>query len=462
MKPIPEPPEKLTSNETPPTRHSPAPVETGALTMAMPIPGGDRNAALRTGLPPRLSVHLSKRILNFRQLSAALRAPRESPKPKQVRSGLADAAMMGHSPGMQLQGAFRILRLMTGLAFGVAAAGLAGCQYLAPPELYVRQAPPALVAVSTADDTSARHTFSVLIYNVEGLPWPARTNRGPQLRRIADKIAAMRVAGTAPDIVLLQEAFSREAIAIARRSGYLNAIPGPARSDKRTIARTQVDPKHAKNRSIAKGERWFGKRAHSGLYILTDFPVVAAASEPFSPRACAGYDCLANKGVAMVRLAIPQAGTHLDVFNTHLNSRRSAKVRLQRADNAHRYQVEEAAKFLRIHREDRVPAIYGGDFNMRNAPRRFEVFAGAKPAFELVHRHCARNRGRCDVRKSWDSDEPWMDTQDLQLFSHGDGIELWPIRIEAMFHDSAGGKALADHDGLLVTYELVRAGHQEG
>ncbi|MDZ4382889.1 MAG: endonuclease/exonuclease/phosphatase family protein [Parvibaculum sp.] len=411
MKPILKPPENLTRNETPPARHSPAPVETSAA----------------------------------------------GPVPATTKPGLAVAATTGHSSYMLLQGAFRILRLMTGLACGVAATGLAGCQYLSPPDLYARQAPPAQVASSAADDTSTHQTFSVLTYNVEGLAWPARTNRGPRLRLIADKIAAMRAAGTAPDIILLQEVFSREAIAIARRSGYQNAIPGPARSDKRTIARTHVDLKHAKNRRITKGERWFGKRAHSGLYILTDFPVVATASEPFSPRACAGYDCLANKGVAMVRLAIPQAGTHIDVFNTHLNSRRAAKVRLQRADNAHRYQVEEASEFLRIHREDRGPAIYGGDFNMRNAPRRFEVFAGAKPAFELVHRYCARNRGRCDVRKSWDGDEPWMDTQDLQLFSHGDGIELWPTRVDTMFDEPAGGKTLADHDGLLVTYELVRA-----
>src|SRR5690606_36817423 len=69
--------------------------------------------------------------------------------------------------------------------------------------------------------------LSVLIYNVEGLPWPARKNRGPSLDRIGETLAAFRAEGRAPDIVLMQESFTSRAARIGQQAGYANAIGGP-------------------------------------------------------------------------------------------------------------------------------------------------------------------------------------------------------------------------------------------
>ena len=49
-------------------------------------------------------------------------------------------------------------------------------------------------------------------------------------------------------------------------------------------------------------------------------------------------------------------------------------------------------------------------------------------ALNLVHRVCADAASGCDVRMSWDGDEPWMDTQDLQFFWPGDRVSVRPIR----------------------------------
>jgi hypothetical protein len=38
-------------------------------------------------------------------------------------------------------------------------------------------------------------TFSVMTYNVEGLPWPVRKGRGEALKKIGFELAAMRVQG---------------------------------------------------------------------------------------------------------------------------------------------------------------------------------------------------------------------------------------------------------------------------
>ena len=60
----------------------------------------------------------------------------------------------------------------------------------------------------------------------------------------------------------------------------------------------------------------------------------------------------------------------------------------------------------------------------------------------------------CDVRMSWDGDEPWMDTQDLQFYWPGSLISVRPIRVEAVFDGRPGSPQLSDHDGFLVTYGL--------
>ncbi len=43
-------------------------------------------------------------------------------------------------------------------------------------------------------------------------------------------------------------------------------------------------------------------------------------------RYCAGFDCLANKGVMMVHVDLPGLPEGLDIVNTHMNARKAAKV----------------------------------------------------------------------------------------------------------------------------------------
>ena len=74
-------------------------------------------------------------------------------------------------------------------------------------------------------------TFSVLTYNVEGVPWPIVWNRGEAFVRIADRLRALRRSGRAPQVVLLQEAFSDDARAIGRNAGYRYVVAGPSAAD---------------------------------------------------------------------------------------------------------------------------------------------------------------------------------------------------------------------------------------
>ena len=312
-------------------------------------------------------------------------------------------------------------------------------------------APTALPAVQTLPQGQKAVRLSVLIYNVEGLPWPARTNRSASLRRIGETLQTMRAKGSGPDVVMLQEAFTPAARDILVQAGYANIVSGPGRRTRRSVEPAEIETEFKKARKRKKGER-FGRLLNSGLYIASDLPLTVLAAEPFSRRACAGFDCLSNKGALVASLHIDGMPAPLVLLTTHLNSQRAARVPLDRARQAHGYQIDENALLLDQVRDPVAPLILGGDFNMRGDLSRFEAFAAAKP-YTIVHEFCINQPDICTAKMSFDGDEPWLDTQDLQAYDDGRDVAMTPVEIAAMF-DGLRGERLSDHDGLLVTYEL--------
>lgn len=301
----------------------------------------------------------------------------------------------------------------------------------------------------SADGVTATAQLSVLTYNIEGLGWPARGSRAPKLREIGERLAAMRQAGTAPDVVLFQEMFSGAAKKAVAATGYRAIVHGPRRTDKAPSPGQGRLPGQSKWKRGEIGIHVEG----SGLAVASDYPIVAVSSQPYGRRACAGLDCLANKGIVLARIALPGVPGAIDIYDTHMNSRGASRAPAARHLAAHRRQAVIASEFMAETNDDANPLILGGDFNMRHSEARFDYFARRQP-LELVHEVCLDSASRCDVRMSWDGDEPWMDTQDLQLFWPGDAVSIRPVRVEAMFDGGASGPRLSDHDGFLVTYEL--------
>jgi endonuclease/exonuclease/phosphatase family metal-dependent hydrolase len=355
---------------------------------------------------------------------------------------------------------------------------LGGCG-VAPP---VRSASCMPAVAPTSDDggTTHRLRLSVLTYNIEGLGWPARKNRGPLLTQIGERLDAMRRAGVAPDIILFQEVFSGAAKRAVTANGYPALAAGPRRTTPSSGPPLAPLPG---NRMLSEiGVHLTG----SGLVIASRFPIVAQAQHAFGPRACAGRDCLANKGIMLARIALPGLPVPIDIYNTHMNSRGASGAPEARHVAAHERQSLAASRFIDRTHDDAAAVIFGGDFNMRHSEERWENFTRYQ-ALTLVHAVCADPRGRCDVRMSWDGDAPWMDTQDLQFFASGDGVamagaagnsaqeppaaapasagatvDIRPIRVEAMFDGGPDSPRLSDHDGFLVTYELSWRGTLQG
>lgn len=304
-------------------------------------------------------------------------------------------------------------------------------------------------AKAGTDGKTKTATLSVLTYNIEGLGWPARSGRTEQLRKISERLSALRAAGKAPDIVMFQEVFSGAAKRAVGSTGYPAIVHGPRRTNSSAHAVKDRMP----GRSNLKRGEWGIHLIGSGIVIASRYPIVDSLSQPYGRKSCAGIDCLANKGIMLARVTIPGVPTPIDLYNTHMNSRGASRAPARRNLAAHDRQSLEASGFIDRTHDDAYPVIFGGDFNMRHSQERWDGFTRYQ-SLKLVHRVCVDAASGCDVRMSWDGDEPWMDTQDLQFFWPGDQVAIRPIRVEAMFDGGQSGPRLSDHDGFLVTYEL--------
>jgi endonuclease/exonuclease/phosphatase family metal-dependent hydrolase len=136
-----------------------------------------------------------------------------------------------------------------------------------------------------------------------------------------------------------------------------------------------------------------------------------------------------------------------------MNSRGASKAGPKRNTAAHDRQALEISRFIDDTHDDSFPVILGGDFNMRRSHERWDNFRRYQ-RLDLVHEVCVSPASGCEVKMSWDGDEPWMDTQDLQFMWSGAAVKIAPIRVEAMFDGRPDSPMLSDHDGFLVTYRL--------
>lgn len=329
------------------------------------------------------------------------------------------------------------------------AALLASCGAPPPVRTLACSAAAPLPTVQSPDGRFRSATIRVLTYNIEGLGFPARSGRATELRQIGEHLSAMQKAGTGPDIVLFQEMFSTAAKKAVASSGYPAIESGPRRTTRAFESTREKLPGKSKVKRGEIGIHFTG----SGLAIASRFPIIETDVRAYGKRSCAGLDCLANKGIMLARIAIPGLPSPIDVYNTHMNSRGASKAPHDRNLAAHDRQALEASEFIDSTHNDAFPVIFGGDFNMRHSEPRWENFSRYQ-SLNLVHRVCADRNSGCEVKMSWDGDEPWMDTQDLQFFWDGNPATIRPIRVESLFDGRPESPTLSDHDGFMVTYRI--------
>lgn len=291
--------------------------------------------------------------------------------------------------------------------------------------------------------------LSVMTYNVKGLPFPAAYGRAGKLTEIGQRLGYLRRAGVQPHVVLLQEAFIPEAKAIAQAAGYAHVALGPQISDVRS-APTDL----AAGASWIKGES-LGKWVDSGLVILSDYPIVRTRKMAFPADMCAGFDCLAAKGVLLAWIKVPGHDNPVAIADTHLNSRKASGVDVNRANTAYALQVAAARNFIRANVQADTDIIFGGDFNLGHDPNRVAaeeaeggIVPGAREATSLANSidtagMAARDRTAILSR-----------AKDKQYFRAGTDEGLALRDLEVPFGIGNGGTELSDHLGFVASYAV--------
>ncbi|MGP7795314.1 endonuclease/exonuclease/phosphatase family protein [Sphingomonas sp. CLY1604] len=216
----------------------------------------------------------------------------------------------------------------------------------------------------------------ILSYNVEGLPWPLTHGRAQAAASIAADLRALHARGEGPQVVAVQEAFGDAQKDIGRAAGYRYAAFGPSADLAAAPATTAAERAYLDAASFWHGETE-APREDSGLAIFSDYPILAVRRIAFARFACAGYDCLANKGMLAVALRIPGRATPLIVLDTHLNARSASGVADARSFAAYQRQVDALHGFVGALTATKAPLVLAGDFNVGNDPARQHYLADA-------------------------------------------------------------------------------------
>jgi endonuclease/exonuclease/phosphatase family metal-dependent hydrolase len=314
----------------------------------------------------------------------------------------------------------------------------------------------AATTAASGANTPGAVLLNVLSYNIQGLPSPIKSNKTPLFERIAEILRERRAAGRQPEIVLLQEAFDADASLIAENTGYGYVLKGPgrkARSEKGSVHWAMQTRKSYV--SFNDPQKFTG----SGLYILSDFPIVEAQHKAFDSDMCAGIDCLSNKAILLARVQVPGISAPVDIINSHFNSRSSAKAPSRHVLRAHQRQTDTLAWFM-----DKLcvnaPVIVGGDFNTRQSER-YDYFRKALPLVDAAE-DCLTPGRSCRLGTDTVREAVLYNTNDKQFFREAAGYSIVATHIERNFSEKLDGRELSDHLGYEVTYKIMPRASQTG
>jgi len=290
--------------------------------------------------------------------------------------------------------------------------------------------------------------LSVMTFNVKGLPFPLAHGRAEALSEIAERLRKLRRSGRQPDVIVLQEAFIPEAKEIARRAGYAHVAIGSGIDDPVAGSRDKADD-FAHEASWLRGET-VGRWIDSGLVILSDHPIVKTRRMAFPEGMCAGFDCLAAKGVLVAWIAVPGRGRPVAIADTHLNSRKASGVAIKRANTAFARQASAARAFIRANVDEGTDLIFGGDFNIGKDEARIAAVRGlvarGREATESVDCAACSPDLQADLAAIRDRGK------DKLYYRSGAGRAMRLRDLEVPFGTRNGADTLSDHMGYVARY----------
>jgi endonuclease/exonuclease/phosphatase family metal-dependent hydrolase len=271
-------------------------------------------------------------------------------------------------------------------------------------------------------ESFSRQDFHLMSFNIKGLPTFILSSdyKDSRYAMIGKLLAGRVIKGDAPDVVLLQEAFTDLTASLIEASGYPHKAEGPGAGS------------------------YLG--VNSGLYILSRHPILESDSRAFGSKDCLSWDCMANKGVQFARIAVPGLPQPVEIYNTHLQAGREDTV-------ARQSQVKTLLAFFKEKHRAGSPVFFSGDFNFRPGLGQKSFLEFAKgTGFTHAGKYCLEKGCAKSGDVGWHG--IWERAVDHQFFANGEGLEIFPFSVERTYRDLVEGQRLSDHPAHEVKYEI--------
>jgi endonuclease/exonuclease/phosphatase family metal-dependent hydrolase len=277
--------------------------------------------------------------------------------------------------------------------------------------------------------------FRLMSYNVNGLPWPLKANKAPLFKEMARIFQEQRGRGVAPQVLVLQEGFRGDVKHFVENAGYKFIVKGPNSKVRR------------------EGEDSSKALTNSGLYILSDYPIVQTDYVVFGSN-CSGWDCYANKGVLYAQIEVPGIGL-VDIFDTHLNSVGSSGTKEDKVWAAQLQQMKITSDFINSKMSTTRVALFGGDFNIKDTSPIYNHMLNAMLPLFNAGQFCKFYPKNCELGEGTLLEE-LLTTTDHQYYKAGGGVNVFPSYAEKNMKLRLGDRDLSDHPGLIVKYKFYK------
>ncbi len=276
------------------------------------------------------------------------------------------------------------------------------------------------------DQPHGEFILRVSSYNIQGLTHLFDGNG--RYRDIGRILNHRRQTGTAPHIVLAQEAFSNSSVQQVRdisRYPYFKYGPPPEANEE-----------------------------SAGLMALSEFPILAEAEYVYRAENSVGFDWNARKGIHYTKIKIPGLATPIEIFNTHMQADYNDWTSPIHESNAARERQQlELREFFRRTASTTAPVILVGDFNTFGFTRQFDNLERYTGLF-TVAKYCLLNMQGCTANVNLQYD--FQQTLDHQLYRVDPrNISVMPIRYTKTFMEQVNGRMLSDHAALEVDYKIT-------
>lgn len=283
----------------------------------------------------------------------------------------------------------------------------------------------AFLAGNPAPASAGQTSLKVLTLNVKGLPKPLANNNG-RYKEIGRRIREHRKAGSAPQIIVFQEAFSKSAVNdLLKESQYPFAVKGGGGS--------------------------FLKLS-SGLLIISEYPILSARMLKFDD--CVSWDCFSKKGALGVSVEVPGLAYPVEVLTTHFNSDPNSDpfTSRQKTEAVRLKQIEQYSNWFRPIRDNGSLFIAAGDYNFYVRRRDYEAFRDQIGLTDAVdYCHLSGCRGMLERGP----DVMFERSVDHQFYgSTVTGASITPTHFDRTFGEPYKNKPVTDHLGLEVTYVI--------